>query len=182
MSKHGRSLESLWSEVLTLFDNESCEDLFIRATYYASPGLGITVMDQWVWCKYIRQRKGLTLMPRGKAKTGVPSHETTQSFKGFVTLDLTDEQFAQFDKDYPRVFTSKDYLNDFLQYYKLTVTPRDGSFNACAFPQVGKNSGYALSAFADTPHEAMALVVFKANLIHANDWATIVKRPARRRG
>lgn len=182
MSRHGRSTSDLWLEILALFDNESSEDLFIRATYYASPGLGIVVMDQWVWEKYLRQRKGLEIMPRGKAKTSPSNYAATPGFKGFVNVDLSEEQFETFDRIYPKAYSAPGVFNEFCEQYKLTVTPTNGAWNACAFPQTGPNVGYAVSAFSDTAHEAMCLVIFKVGTVHHEVWSQRSASPKRRRG
>lgn len=182
MPKQGRSLDQLWNEILSLFDNESEEDFFQRATYYANPGLGIAVMDQWVWEKYLRQRKGLEIMPRGKAKTSPSNPVTTQSFKGFVSVDLSEDQFAAFDASYPKAYLNPKLFNEFGETYKLTVTPQNGSWNACAFPQTGPNVGYAMSAFSDSAHEAMCLVMFKVMQVHNDAWSQKTNERKRRRG
>lgn len=181
MPKHGRSDADLWKEILSLFDSEAGESLFIRAVHYAAP-VGIRVMDDWVWEKYLRQRKGMTIMPR-KAQPGAQAPQAaTAQFKGFVTFDLTDEQFSEFDAAFPRKFPVPATFDDVLAMCKITLTPREGNFNACLFPQSGVNAGYALSAFSDSPYEAMALCMWKWYILRGEDWSSRGKKSERKRG
>lgn len=181
MPRHGRSDADLWKEVLSLFDSETGGPLFIRATQYASPR-GIRVMDDWVWEKYLRQRKGLTIMPRGaKTPSSTPAQVTSQ-FKGFVTFDLTEDQFSEFDASFPKKFPLPAHFDEVLGDCKITLTPKEGNFNACAFPQTGTNAGYALSAFSNSPFEAMALCMWKFYILRSQDWGKLSKRADRKRG
>jgi hypothetical protein len=181
MTTHGKTDATLWSEIVQHFGGMSPDVLYDHCTRYGPPR-GITVTEQWLWDKLIRHWKGLT-MARKKAEPSASSqHNAAQTFRGFVTIELTDKQFTEFDGIYPHEFPTTEDFDRVLAQCKLTVTPREGTFNACLFPQEGLNAGYALSAFADTAWEAVALCMFKYRLTWKGDWSQIAKKPGKRRG
>lgn len=171
----------MWQEVMDCFNHETPEQMYFRVTELARP-VGITVLEQWVFEKYIRTVRGITIMAKEARKSTSSDKAPTQAFRGFVNFDLDDEQYSAFDKVYPKSFPNAKTFEDVLIDYKMTVTPSRGQFNACLFPQDGPNAGYALSAFSDSAYEAMALVIFKLTIIHAWDWGSITKKTQRSRG
>lgn len=176
-----RSNATIWLEVVDYFDGMSPLEFFhhffvspMRFYYLGGP-------DTWVFDKYLRQRGGITMAHKRAAKPA-EKQEIAPSFKGFISYELTDEQWDDFDKNFPRRFTSPAIWDELLSTAKLTVTPRDGNFNSCVFPQSGPNAGYALSAFAESGFEAMAIVVYKYLIIREQQWATLKSSEKRKRG
>lgn len=177
----GKTDAALWSEVIQHFGGMSPEVLYDHCIRYGPPR-GITVTEQWLWDKLIRQWKGL-VMARNKAEKSSSSNSgPTQNFRGFVTVELTEKQFSEFDKIYPHEYPTTADFDHTCGECKLTLTPREGSFNACLFPQTGQNAGFALSAFADTAWEAVALVMFKYRLVWKGDWVQFGQKSGKRRG
>jgi len=176
-----RSNATIWLEVLEYFDGMNPAEFYqhffvspMRTYYLGGP-------DTWVFDKYLRARKGIE-MAHKRATTKPGQQDTSQTFKGFVSYDLTDDQWDEFDKSYPKAFTNPAVWNDLLVACKLTCTPREGNFNCCIFPQSGVNSGYALSAFAESAHEAMSICVFKFHMIKDTSWSELVTNKKRARG
>lgn len=176
-----RSNATVWLEVMEYFGGMTPHEMFhhffvspMRNYYLGGP-------DNWVFDKYIRIEKGFTVAHK-RAQSGKPELQTANTFKGFVSYDLTDEQWLEFDKAFPKAFTSPTVWNDILTENKLTVTPKEGNYNACLWPQTGKNAGYGLSAFADSAFEAMAIVLFKYHLVVAEPWDQLVKSSRSKRG
>jgi hypothetical protein len=176
-----RSNATIWLEVVDYFDGMSPDEFFhhffvspMRYYYLGGP-------DNWVFDKYLRQRKGLN-MTHKRAVKGQGQTLATNDFKGFVSYDLTDDQWTEFDKAFPRTFTAPQIWNDVLVTHKLTVTPKEGNFNACLWPQSGPNAGYGLSAFADSAFEAMAIVLYKFHLVKDTSWSELVTNKKRARG
>lgn len=181
MVKARRSNATIWLEVVDYFDGMTPLEFFhhffvspMRHYYLGGP-------DNWVFDKYLKQRMGLT-MAHKRATKGKTEQQAPNIFKGFVSYDLTDEQWDEFDKLFPRGFTKPDIWNELLTDAKLTLTPRDGNFNCCIFPQSGANAGYALSSFADSAFEAMAIAIFKYTLIRGEQWSGLAGSEKRRRG
>lgn len=181
MPQARRSNATIWLEVMEYFDGMSPEEFFhhffvspMRHYYLGGP-------DNWVFDKYIRIAKGLTMAHKRTTKQA-PQTAAPSIFKGFVSYDLSDEQWTEFDKAFPKAFTTPAVWNDVLTENKLTVTPKEGNYNACIWPQTGKNAGYGLSAFADSAFEAMAIVLFKHHMVVALDWSELVKSTRSKRG
>ena len=137
--------------------------------------------DNWVFDKYIRLQRGFN-MAHKRASSGRAELPATNTFKGFVSYDLSDLEWEDFDKSYPKAFTQPAVWEHVLASNKLTVTPKEGNFNACLWPQTGKNAGYGLSAFAESAFEAMAIVLFKYHLVVDLSWPDLVKSTRSKRG
>lgn len=181
MPQARRSNATVWIEVMEFFGGMNPTEMFhhffvspMRHYYLGGP-------DNWVFDKYIRLQKGFEVAHK-RAQSGKPDTTAQNNFKGFVSYDLTDDQWLDFDKAFPKAFTSPQVWNDILTENKLTVTPKEGNFNACLWPQTGENAGYGLSAFADSAFEAMAIVLFKYHLVVGLRWADLVKSSRSKRG
>lgn len=96
-------------------------------------------------------------------------------WKGFINVNLTGEQKESF-KAWD--IQDDDVWDGVAQYaaagYKiqLSFNKQNDKFNCTGTgqPETNSNSGYAVSAFANTPYEAVRVWLFKVSVVLPDDW------------
>lgn len=118
------------------------------------------------------------------------SKQSKVEFKGYLRVNLTDEQDKEFDVWFPEQviqFSDLDILCN--SGYKFTVgwdnfhsgvvASLFASDNKLAWP------GYILTAWADNVHEAIGLLFYKHYIVCEEDWEKfydVVEKTNRKRG
>lgn len=111
-------------------------------------------------------------------KKAIASKQVNRSefeWKGFINVNLTTEQKETY-KTWD--IHDDDVWDGVAQYcaagYKINLSfnKQNDKFNCTGTgqPETGSNSGYAVSAFANTPYEAARVWLFKVSTILPDDW------------
>jgi hypothetical protein len=114
-----------------------------------------------------------------KLKAAIASKPKKQEefvWKGFVNVNITADQkeaYKAWDVQ------DDDVWDGMAQYitagYKVSLSynKQNDKFNCTGTgqPESGVNSGYAVSAFANTPYEAVRVWLFKVATILPDDWS-----------
>lgn len=108
-----------------------------------------------------------------------PANRKEFEWKGFINVNLSAEDKASF---VAWDIQDGDVWDGIAQYaaagYKIAISynKQNDKFSVTGTgqPETGTNSGYAVSAFANSPYEAARVWLFKVTSVLPDDWTTYV--------